>query len=194
MPGDTALPFPLVNGHVFDFSSIELVAASQRYQGFNAVEYEQSLEAGKVHGGSTAQKIGRTRGLYDPTAKLTLYLAQWAQLRAILASGLVPANAPGAVLGALPGASAITGAIAPFIGGAAALVPGGKRGFMEVSFELVVSFAEAGQLHTDQITGCRIMKVSKAFKVGSEPLQVTLDLDVIAILENGLPPISQMAV
>ena len=68
-------------------------------------------------------------------------------------------------------------------------------GYMEVAFEVVVHYADAGQpVTTDRIVGCRIKSQENSHQEGSDALSVKFDLDVIAVIENGVEPIRNLSV
>ena len=74
------IPYPLVNGVRRDFSSITLNFAGRQFVGFTAINYEDSLEPGEVFGAS-AQMIGLTRGQRKIEASVTMFHAEWEDLR-----------------------------------------------------------------------------------------------------------------
>lgn len=82
----TPVQYPLINGARKDFSSISLFAAGRQFVGFTAINYSDALRPGSVFGGS-AQRIGRTRGQREITASITMYRAEWNDLRAALGPG-----------------------------------------------------------------------------------------------------------
>lgn len=68
-------------------------------------------------------------------------------------------------------------------------------GFMEVAFPVTVHYAESGQpLITDRLIGARIKSMENSHKEGSDALTVKFDLDLIAIVHNGLAPITGLVV
>lgn len=84
------LPIPapiaqLINGKVFDFSSIELVAGPQTFSNLQEVSYSDSLEPGTLRG-TSAKKKGRTRGEYDVEASISIYKGDLATLLGTLAA------------------------------------------------------------------------------------------------------------
>jgi len=74
----------LINGHVYDFSSIELVFGPaliiSRVQSIN---YEHGVDQGVLRG-TSPHMLGSTRGQYDANASLTMYLEDWALAKAAL--------------------------------------------------------------------------------------------------------------
>ena len=84
------LPIPspiaqLINGKIYDFSSIELVAGPQTFSNLQEVSYSDSLEPGILRG-TSAKKKGRTRGEYDAEGSITIYKGDLSQLLATLAA------------------------------------------------------------------------------------------------------------
>lgn len=77
---------PLINGFRFEWSSVELaVDGSQKYVGVKGLDYTSSLKGNKVYG-TSALPIGRTRGQYDATGKLSLYKEESGDFIAYLAT------------------------------------------------------------------------------------------------------------
>jgi hypothetical protein len=68
-------------------------------------------------------------------------------------------------------------------------------GYMERPFDIVVHYsAAAGATLTDRIVGCRIKESGNAHKEGGDALSVKFALDVIAIIENGVAPVTGLRV
>lgn len=63
--------YPLINGHRFDFSSIEFNLNAVRSLGVTEIEYEDDLEPGEVRA-NRAQVYGFTRGQYKARGKITM--------------------------------------------------------------------------------------------------------------------------
>jgi len=82
----TAPQYPLVNGVMYDFSSITAMLGATPYGGFKSISYKDSLE-GELQYGTFAQAVGVTRGQYKPEASLEVYLADWYALIAALGDG-----------------------------------------------------------------------------------------------------------
>ncbi len=80
-----AISNPLINGNLYDFSSIEAKLDGQTYLGFKSINYSHGLEPGEVFG-TDAQKAGRTRGQYKPESSFEMYKAEYA----LLIQGLGP--------------------------------------------------------------------------------------------------------
>ncbi len=63
--------------------------------------------------------------------------------------------------------------------------------FMERSFQMVVSYSELGSpIQVDTLNGCRIVTPANSNSAGSDPLMKELSLNVMEILEDGLPAVS----
>jgi hypothetical protein len=85
------MQYPLINGHRYDFSSIEFkykppTGVVVRTLGLKDIDYSDSLEPGKVRG-NHAQKVGRTRGEYDSEASFTMYKSEFDEMVALLGPG-----------------------------------------------------------------------------------------------------------
>lgn len=73
------IPVPLINGNRYSFASIEVRFAGRRYVGLKSINYKSSQKRGRV-GGTTVQKIGRTRGTYTPDGSFEILRAEWQDL------------------------------------------------------------------------------------------------------------------
>ncbi len=71
IPGITSPIAQLINGHRYDFSSIEANAGPLSFTNFQAVSYTDKLDPGSQRGQSS-KKLGRTRGEYDADGSVTL--------------------------------------------------------------------------------------------------------------------------
>ena len=59
-------------------------------------------------------------------------------------------------------------------------------GYGEVSFNVLVEFADTDQpTSTAELRGCRITSKSNGGSQGTEPAEVSLDIDIMLIKENG---------
>lgn len=66
-------------------------------------------------------------------------------------------------------------------------------GYLEKRFTIVVSYAEEGQpVQTDELVGCRITSVENKPAQGTDPLEVSLDLNITYIIEDGVEPLKNM--
>jgi hypothetical protein len=79
-----AIPYPLINGLRYDFSSVEITAGARLFNGVKSIKFSQTLEPGKVRG-NRSQVIGRTRGPLDADGSLELYRLEFQDLIATLA-------------------------------------------------------------------------------------------------------------
>lgn len=153
MPPSIPAQYPLINGVRFDFSSVELNLSGKFFNGIKSINYEDSLEPGKVRG-NRSQVIGRTRGEYNASGSLELYALEYEELTDILQ-----------------------------------LISAG-RGIYEVSFPIVVSYAEIGQrVIVDSLFGCRITKAAVQAQEGSDAITKQLDLDIMRISHGGKDPL-----
>jgi hypothetical protein len=66
-------------------------------------------------------------------------------------------------------------------------------GWMEVSFDISVSYAATGNATTtDKIVGCKISKVESNPSQGTDALEVSCDLTVMYVIRNGKKPLLNM--
>jgi hypothetical protein len=79
-----AVPYPLINGHRYSFSSIELIINGlPNVVGFSSINYKPSLKASMVYG-SRPQPLGRTRGKAEFTFDFEMYRLEFEILKATL--------------------------------------------------------------------------------------------------------------
>ena len=81
-----SVPYPLVNGTRFDFSSIETDVNGVVNKGYKEISYSHKLEPGQVKGNSP-QVLGRTTGEYSAEGSLTMFLSEWDELKRSLSPG-----------------------------------------------------------------------------------------------------------
>lgn len=155
------IPYPLINGFRYDFSSVILTVDGIPFNGVKEITYKNTLKPGIVRG-NRAQKIGRTRGTLDSEGSITLYKAEFTRLIEQLA---------------LKGAQTMGGA-----------------GYMEVSFDISVSYAEfGGPTITDVIIGARLGDHEDTGTEGGEAIATKCMLDIMQInmgTANSSAPIS----
>lgn len=77
--------FPLINGNRYDYTSIEIMVEGIPYRGIKSIDYEDSLDSAKQYG-TSARPLGRTRGKYDASGSLEIFLEDAVVLRTILAA------------------------------------------------------------------------------------------------------------
>lgn len=66
-------------------------------------------------------------------------------------------------------------------------------GYMEAIFDISVSYgATGGPVSTDQLVGCRLGKAEKSPSQGTDGLEVSCDLHILYIIENGKKPLVDM--
>jgi len=56
-----AVSYPRVNGHVYDFSSVEITIDGRIYTAIGSISYNQTVEEGELRG-AAAEVLARTRG------------------------------------------------------------------------------------------------------------------------------------
>ena len=124
--------------------------------------------------GTSAQKLGRTRGQHEASGSFELYRPEFMDLQS-----------------ALQGAQAINNL---------SLAPGVVPGLFEVNFGIQVTFSESAPLgvagplsmptQTDSLVGCRIVKVDQSHSQGSDALTVKCDIDIMYVAYNLAIPIN----
>lgn len=67
-----AVEYPLINGHRYSFSSIELKINGTKYIGVKSINYDDGLKPAQL-GGTTPLMIGRTRGKYEAKGDVEFY-------------------------------------------------------------------------------------------------------------------------
>jgi hypothetical protein len=81
-----AIEYPLINGRRFSFASINATFDGQKIIGFRSINYDATLEIGKVYG-TASQKLGRTVGREDSTGSFEMYTEEAKRLLAKLGDG-----------------------------------------------------------------------------------------------------------
>lgn len=147
------VPYPFINGHRYDWSSVAITIDGIPYTGIRSITYRQTLTPGIVRG-TRAQPTGRTRGQYEPEGSVEIYKEDYQQI-------------------------------------IQALSLGGTRGYMEVTFPIVVQYSSGllGVL-SDTLAGCRLASDEDSPAEGSDPMVVSCDLSVMYVLRNGLSALS----
>jgi hypothetical protein len=79
-------PYPLINGHRFDWSSVRVTIDGVPYTGVKSINYRQSLTPSVVRG-TRAQPTGRTRGIYEPEGSIELYKEDYQDIIQALSKG-----------------------------------------------------------------------------------------------------------
>ena len=77
---------PVINGVVYDHSSVEITIKGTRYLQVSEVTYKNTLEPGKLRG-AAAKVLGRTRGEYDAEGSFKVSKAEGARIIADLGHG-----------------------------------------------------------------------------------------------------------
>jgi hypothetical protein len=82
-----AIPFPIINGVVHDFSSIEVVGPAGRMSvAMKSLDYERTRDRDFPHG-AHQDPLGKTQGTNTYKASCELYLVQWQLLKVSLGPG-----------------------------------------------------------------------------------------------------------
>ena len=77
--------FPLINGNRYDYTSIEILILGVPYRGVKAIDYSDKLGAKKSYG-TSAQAVGRTRGVMDASGSIEVFKEDAVIIRAALAA------------------------------------------------------------------------------------------------------------
>ena len=80
-----AIQYPLINGERLSYSAVEARFDGSKIIGFKSLNYDDSLEVGKVYG-TASQKLGRTGGRQDSTGKFDMLMEEWQRLITKLAA------------------------------------------------------------------------------------------------------------
>ncbi len=83
LPGIPSPIAQLINGHRYDFSSLEANFGPLSFTSFQALSYSDSLEPGQQRGQS-AKKLGRTRGEFNAEGSITILKEDLPSLLVIL--------------------------------------------------------------------------------------------------------------
>lgn len=81
-----AVKYPLVNGHLYSFASIECDLDGLLFAGFTSINYDDPVQPGKLYG-TGGVLVGRTPGTNKPTLSMTMLRRDWDFLRSQLAKG-----------------------------------------------------------------------------------------------------------
>jgi hypothetical protein len=66
-------------------------------------------------------------------------------------------------------------------------------GWMEKEFDIIVTYGDDGDpITVDELLGCEFLTDEGGTSEGSDPAEVSLDLDISSILRNGKPPLKGM--
>lgn len=80
----------LINGHRYDFSSIEASVGPRILTRFSSINYEHGVDEGVLRG-TSPMPLGGTRGQYTASGSMTIYLEEWE----LLTSALLAMPSPG---------------------------------------------------------------------------------------------------
>lgn len=70
------IPFPLINGSRFDFSSVEVKVGPLVFLGIKELTYKHTLDPGMMRG-TRAMVAGYTRGKYEAEGSITFYKSEY---------------------------------------------------------------------------------------------------------------------
>jgi hypothetical protein len=150
---------PLINGNRYSFASIEFRIPQIGARRYIGLKAINYTDDLQPGDvyGTAPQKIGRTNGKSAPTANMEIYALEFDDLVQNLVASAVARGYPPNV------------------------------GFMQVSFDIIVAYADIGApVIVDTIFGARITKPDKQRQEGSDPLSVRCDLNIMAIDHNGV--------
>lgn len=154
-----AIPFPrypLINGLMYSFASIEAFFNGVPIIGITSINYKSSLKPG-IARGSAPQKLGRTRGDQDADCDFEMY-----KLDAMAFLGII---------GAFPGSQG---------------VGFGEGEFMiKVVYAESTSRVPMPPV-LDIIKGARITELSGSNAQGTDPTKSKFSCDVMDVLHNGV--------
>jgi len=80
------ISYPLVNGVFHEWSSVELKIKGKIYRRVKAISYQETLKPVKVYG-TSADPIGRTRGMREAEGDIEIYLDEFRQIVADIGPG-----------------------------------------------------------------------------------------------------------
>lgn len=84
---------PLINGVVYDHSSVEINIKGTRYLQVSEISYSDSLEPGKLRG-AAAKVLARTRGEYSAEGSFKISKKEGLQIIADLGAGYMTKSFP----------------------------------------------------------------------------------------------------
>lgn len=87
------MEYPLVNGHRYSFSSIEMAFRGKRLMGFTSINYKQSLTPGEARG-NHAQRLGTTRGELKASGDFEMFKEEGEELIHTLGNGYMELRNP----------------------------------------------------------------------------------------------------
>lgn len=80
------IPYPLINGVRFDFSSVEIGLPRGVFSGIRSISYKHTLSPGMMRG-TRAQVGGLTRGKYDADGSIEFYKSEYQDFITLLGPG-----------------------------------------------------------------------------------------------------------
>jgi hypothetical protein len=72
----TTNDYPVINGHVYDHSSVEINIMGTIFTGVKEISYSDELEPGEARG-TRPNALGFTVGEHKAEGSMTVYLADW---------------------------------------------------------------------------------------------------------------------
>ena len=77
------IPFPLVQGVRFDHSSLDIKLAGLSFTGVKSLDWKDEMKPGEAYG-TSAQRLGTTRGQYKASGNLEVWKAEALNFEALL--------------------------------------------------------------------------------------------------------------
>jgi hypothetical protein len=77
---------PDINGIIYDWSSIEIVANNRLYKAFTSIDYKNALDPGEKRGNQSIW-LGRTRGQLKPECNFEMHKVEYQMLVSDLGQG-----------------------------------------------------------------------------------------------------------
>ncbi len=152
------IPYPLVNGVRYSFSSIGFLASGQEIVGITEINYDQELKPGDVYG-TSPQLIGATKGQLKNTASLLMLQYEYENFISALCT-----------LNGTPGSGYME-----------------ARMDYVVQFQDGTP-SNPGPLFQHILRGCKIMKETDGYKVGPDANGTKIDLHLFYIEKSGNLP------
>ena len=150
------IPYPLVRGVAYDFSSIQATFGLVPIIGIKSIDYSSQKTPGDVWG-TSAKRIGRTRGQLKHSGSFTIYKKEWAAFVALFSATVqVTGNANAALMDT------------------------------EFDVKIAYA-DNGQPPEVDVLKSCIITQVSDSHSAGSDALVVKVDLDIMDISYNGAP-------
>lgn len=158
----TPIPFPLINGYRWNWSSCTFTASGVPLPGLQEINYAEELKKGIVRANGTPQIIGFTLGEYNCTLDFTILALELENLLAALTT-----------LNGTPGGGGVIGS-----------------GYGTIRWDLGVSKQDGsgltpGPFFKDVCRGVAIDKIGSAFKNGQDALVQKIECSYSYLIRNG---------